>query len=126
AVIHALFLLAVLLGLSNLVQYIPNAVLAGILLGAGLGCIDFRGLSHLGKVPRSDAAVLLVVLGLTVFAGLIVAVAVGLVLSCFIFMKNVAAVSEAESAVALLEDEPPAGEVDIPAIYRDRLQRERS
>ena len=68
-VIHGLFLLAVLLGLSSLVQYIPNAVLAGILVGAGLGCIDFRGLSHLGKVPRSDAAVLLVVLGLTVFSG---------------------------------------------------------
>ena len=64
-VIHGLFLLAVLLGLSNLVQYIPNSVLAGILVGAGLGCIDFRGLSHIGKVARSDAFVLLVVLGLT-------------------------------------------------------------
>jgi SulP family sulfate permease len=120
-VIHALFLLAVLLGLSNLVQYIPNAVLAGILLGAGLGCIDFRGLSHLGKVPRSDAAVLLVVLGLTVFAGLIVAVAVGLVIASFIFMKNVADISERQTALSLLADEPWVDEVDIPAIYRDRL-----
>jgi sulfate permease, SulP family len=120
-VIHALFLLAVLLGLSNLVQYIPNAVLAGILLGAGLGCIDFRGLSHLGKVPRSDAAVLLVVLGLTVFAGLIVAVAVGLVIASLIFMKNVADISERQTALSLLADEPWVDEVDIPAIYRDRL-----
>jgi sulfate permease, SulP family len=120
-VIHALFLLAVLLGLSNLVQYIPNAVLAGILLGAGLGCIDFRGLSHLGKVPRSDAAVLLVVLGLTVFAGLIVAVAVGLVIASLIFMKNVADISERQTALSLLADEPWVDEVDIPAVYRDRL-----
>jgi SulP family sulfate permease len=120
-VIHGLFLLAVLLGLSNLVQYIPNAVLAGILLGAGLSCIDFRGLSHLGKVPRSDAAVLLVVLGLTVFAGLIVAVAVGLIIASFIFMKNVADISEGQTALSLLADEPWADEVDIPAIYRDRL-----
>jgi SulP family sulfate permease len=120
-VIHGLFLLAVLLGLSNLVQYIPNAVLAGILLGAGLSCIDFRGLSHLGKVPRSDAAVLLVVLGLTVFAGLIVAVAVGLVIASFIFMKNVADISERQTALSLLADEPWVDEVDIPAIYRDRL-----
>lgn len=120
-VIHALFLLAVLLGLSNLVQYIPNAVLAGILLGAGLGCIDFRGLSHLGKVPRSDAAVLLVVLGLTVFAGLIVAVAVGLVIASFVFMKNVADISERQTALSLLADEPWVDEVDIPAVYRDRL-----
>jgi sulfate permease, SulP family len=120
-VIHGVFLLVVLLGLSSLVQYIPNAVLAGILLGAGLGCIDFRGLSHLGKVPRSDAAVLLVVLLLTVFAGLIVAVAVGLVIASFIFMKNVADISERQTALSLLADEPWVDEVDIPAVYRDRL-----
>jgi sulfate permease, SulP family len=120
-VIHGLFLLAVLLGLSNLIQYIPNAVLAGILVGAGLGCIDLRGLRHIHKVPRSDAAVLLVVLGLTVFAGLIVAVAVGLIMASFIFMKNVADASERQTALSPLADEPWADEIDIPAEYRDRL-----
>jgi len=120
-VVHGLFLLAVLLGLSKLVQYIPNAVLAGILVGAGLGCIDFRGLAHLGKVPRSDAAVLLIVLGLTVFSGLIVAVAVGLIIASFIFMKKVADISEHQTAISLLADEPWADEIDIPAEYRDRL-----
>jgi SulP family sulfate permease len=120
-VIHGLFLLAVLLGLSNLVQYIPNAVLAGILVGAGLGCIDFRGFSHIRKVPRSDAAVLLVVLGLTVFSGLIVAVAVGLIMASLIFMKNVADISERQTALSLLADEPWADEIDVPVVYRDRL-----
>jgi SulP family sulfate permease len=120
-VIHGLFLLAVLLGLSNLLQYIPNAVLAGILVGAGLGCIDFRGLSHIRKVPRSDAAVLLVVLGLTVFSGLIVAVAVGLIMASLIFMKNVADISERQTALSPLADEPWADEIDVPAVYRDRL-----
>jgi sulfate permease, SulP family len=120
-VIHGLFLLAVLLGLSNLVQYIPIAVLAGILIGAGLGCIDFRGLSHLAKVPRSDAAILLIVLGLTVFAGLIVAVAVGLVIASFVFMKKVADISERQTTVSPLADEPWADEIDIPAAYRHRL-----
>jgi sulfate permease, SulP family len=120
-VVHGLFLLAVLLGLSKLVQYIPNAVLAGILVGAGLGCIDFRGLSHLGKVPRSDAAVLLIVLGLTVFSGLIVAVAAGLVVASFIFMKKVADISERQTAISPLADEPWVDEIDIPAEYRDRL-----
>jgi SulP family sulfate permease len=120
-VIHGLFLLAVLLGLSNLVQYIPNAVLAGILVGAGLGCIDFRGFSHIHKVPRSDAAVLLVVLGLTVFSGLIVAVAVGLIMASFIFMKKVADISERQTALSPLVDEPWADEIDVPAEYRDRL-----
>ena len=120
-VIHGLFLLAVLLGLSKLVQYIPNAVLAGILVGAGLGCIDFRGLSHLGKVQRSDAAVLLIVLGLTVFSGLIVAVAAGLVIASFIFMKKVADISERQTEISPLADEPWADEIDIPPDYRHRL-----
>lgn len=120
-VIHGLFLAAVLLGLSSLVQYIPHAVLAGILVGAGLGCIDFRGLSHLAKVPRSDAAILLIVLGLTVFAGLIVAVAVGLIIASFVFMKKVADISEQQTAISPLADEPWADEIDVPAAYRDRL-----
>jgi SulP family sulfate permease len=120
-VIHGLFLVVVLLGLSSLVQYVPNAVLAAILVGAGLGCIDFRGLSHLRQVPRSDAAVLLVVLALTVFVGLIVAVAVGVIIASLVFMKNVADISEKQTAVSLLADEPWADEIDIPAAYRDRL-----
>src|SRR6202047_4008730 len=120
-VIHALFLLAVLLGLSNLVQYIPYAGLAGLLVVAGLGCIDFRGLSHIHKVPRSDAAVLLIVLGLTVFSGLIVAVAAGLVVASFIFMKKVADISERQTAISPLADEAWVDEIDIPAEYRDRL-----
>jgi sulfate permease, SulP family len=120
-VIHGLFLLAVLLGLSSLVQYIPNAVLAGILVGAGLSCIDFRGLSHIGKVPRWDSAVFLIVLVLTVFSGLIVAVAVGLIIASFIFMKKVADISERQTAISPLANELWADEIDIPDEYRDRL-----
>jgi sulfate permease, SulP family len=120
-VVHGLFLLAVLLGLSGLVRYIPDAVLSGILVGAGLGCIDFRGLSHIAKVPRSDAAVLVIVLALTVFAGLIVAVSAGLVIASFVFMKKVADISERQTAISPLVDEPWADEIDIPAGLHNRL-----
>jgi SulP family sulfate permease len=120
-VVHGLFLLAVLLGLSGLVSYIPDAVLSGILVGAGLGCIDFRGLSHIAKVPRSDAAVLVIVLALTVFVGLIVAVSAGLVIASFVFMKKVADISERQTAISPLVDEPWADEIDIPAGLHNRL-----
>ncbi len=119
--VHGLFLLSVLLGLSGLVQYIPNAVLSGILLGAGLGCIDRRGLAHLGRVPRADAAVLLVVLLLTVFAGLIIAVAVGLVIASLMVMKKVADLSEQQTALSLLADEPWIDATDLPAAGRECL-----
>ena len=92
-----------------------------ILVGAGLGCIDFRGLSHIAKVPRSDAAVLVIVFALTVFAGLIIAVAAGLVIASFVFMKKVADICERQTAISPLADEPWADEIDIPTDLRHRL-----
>lgn len=120
-VIHGLFLLAVLLGLSGVVQYIPNAVLAGILVTAGLSCIDRRGLSHIAKVPRADAALMLLVLVLTVFSGVIVAVGIGMVAASFVFMKNVADLSEQQTTIGSMADEPWADEVGLPVADRDRL-----
>ena len=120
-VIHGLFLLAVLLGLSDAVALIPNAVLAGILVAAGVGCLDLRGLGHIARVPRADAAVMLLVLLLTVFAGVIMAVAVGMIAAAFIFMKKVADISEQQTTISPLGDEAWADEHDLPAAGRDRL-----
>lgn len=49
------FLAAVLLGLSGLLQHVPGAVLAGLLVAVGIGIIDRRGFSHILMLPRSDA-----------------------------------------------------------------------
>ena len=49
-VIHGLFLAAVLLDLSGLVQHVPHTILAGLLVAVGVGIIDYRGISHLSKV----------------------------------------------------------------------------
>lgn len=120
-VIHGLFLLAVLLGLSGLVRHIPTAVLAGILVAAGLGCIDYRGVSHLARIPRSDAVIMVLVFLLTLFLGLIAAVAVGLIVASLVFVKKVADLSERETTVAPLAEQPWADELDIPAECRDHL-----
>ncbi|RZN26339.1 SulP family inorganic anion transporter [Bradyrhizobium sp. Leo121] len=120
-VVHGLFLLAVLLGLSGVVRYIPTAVLAGILVAAGLSCIDRRGLGHITKVPRADAALMLLVLVLTVFSGVIVAVAAGLIAASFVFMKNVADLSEQQTTIGPMADEPWADELGLPAADHDRL-----
>ncbi|WP_020567814.1 SulP family inorganic anion transporter [Neolewinella persica] len=88
--IAGFFLLAVLLGLSGIVQYIPNGVLAGILLTVGIGIIDYKGFRHLRAVPRGDAVVMILVLFMTVFVGLLPAVAIGMVLATLLFMKKTA------------------------------------
>ena len=69
--IHALFLFAILMGLGALVQYVPLAVLAGILITVGWGIIDFRGFKDLRKIPRADAFVLLIVFFMTAFIDLL-------------------------------------------------------
>ena len=92
--IHGLFLLAVLLGLGKLVRFVPLSVLAGILITVGIGIIDFKGLKDIAKIPRADALVLLLVLFLTVFVDLLIAVGIGMVVACVLFMKRASDLTE--------------------------------
>ncbi|PHI18524.1 sodium-independent anion transporter [Lewinellaceae bacterium SD302] len=108
--IHGLFLLAVLLGLGSLASRIPLAVLAGLLIPVGIKIIDFKGLKHLTKVPKSDAAVLVIVLLITTFGSLIQAVGVGLALASLLFMIKSGKSGEerlSSSDLEALEDEKP-------------------
>ncbi|MBO4599456.1 MAG: SulP family inorganic anion transporter [Bacteroidales bacterium] len=86
--VHALLLLAILLGLGGLVKYVPLSVLAGILLTVGWGIIDFKGFKDLLRIPRADAVVLVVVFLVTVFVDLLTAVGIGMVIACVLFMKR--------------------------------------
>lgn len=87
-VVHALLLLAVMLGLGSVVKYVPLSVLAGILITVGWGIIDFKGFKDLLKIPRADAVVLIVVFLVTVFVDLLTAVGIGMVIACVLFMKR--------------------------------------
>ena len=86
--VHALFLLAIMLGLGSIVKYVPLSVLAGILLTVGVGIIDIKGFRDLFKIPRADAVVLVVVFLVTVFVDLLTAVGIGMVIACVLFMKR--------------------------------------
>lgn len=80
-VVHALFLLALLLGAAPLAAEIPLAVLAAILIKVGVDILDYRLLRLVRTAPRSDVGVMGSVFGLTVFVDLIIAVGAGVVLS---------------------------------------------
>src|SRR5262249_51471793 len=120
-VIHGLFLAAVLLGLSGLVRHVPRAVLAGLLVAVRLCVIHYRGFSHILKLPRSDAFLMLFVLVLTVFTDLIIAVAGGLIVASFVFMKKVSDLTERQTTLAPVADEPWADELTIPDAIRSKL-----
>ncbi|GAB3093725.1 SulP family inorganic anion transporter [Aestuariicella hydrocarbonica] len=88
--VHALVLLAVVLGLGSLASYIPHAVLAGILVKVGLDIIDWSYLKRAHRGPRWDLLLMALVLMLTVFVDLITAVAAGVVLAALAFVRQVA------------------------------------
>ncbi len=80
-VLRAVFLLALLLGLGRLVEPIPHAVLAAILINVGWSLIDRDLLMRMRHLTRVHLVVMLTTLGLTVFVDLITAGAVGLILA---------------------------------------------
>ena len=88
--LHALVLLAIVISLAPLASQIPHAVLAGILIKVGWDIIDVNYLQRAHKGPRWDLALMVLVLGLTVFVDLITAVAAGVVLAALAFVKQLA------------------------------------
>jgi SulP family sulfate permease len=89
-IIHALLLLAIILGLGPLASTIPHAVLAGILIKVGVDIIDWRYMTHIRYAPRPGVAIMFLVFGLTVFVDLILAVGVGMVAASLLFVKRMA------------------------------------
>jgi len=81
--------------------------LAGILITVGLGIIDYKGISHIKSIPVSDAVIMVIVLLLTVFVDLLVAVAAGMVLSSLLFMKKASDLVEQGSKVEPLKEFTP-------------------
>ncbi len=100
--IAGVLLLFILLALGPLAELIPAAVLAGILVTVGIGVMDYKGLKHMPQLPKSEVIVMLLVLFLTVFVGLVEAVAVGLILACILFMKKISDVIDHRTQTAPL------------------------
>jgi len=85
---HSVVLLAVALGLGPIAGHIPYAVLAGILTKVGLDIIDWGYLRRAPRAPRAGVILMALVMGLTVFVDLIVAVGVGMVAASLLFVKR--------------------------------------
>ena len=88
--IHALTLLCVLLFAAPLASYIPMAALAGILMVVAYNVGEWREISQLLKLTKTDISVWIVTFALTVFADLTVAVEAGMILAALLFIARVA------------------------------------
>ena len=81
----ALFLLMFILFASSLIEQIPMAALVGVMFIVVLGTFEWSSLRIMGKIPRHDAFVLVLVSGVTVVTDLAVAVIVGVIVSALVF-----------------------------------------
>nr|VFJ73343.1 MAG: sulfate permease, SulP family [Candidatus Kentron sp. FW] len=86
--LHAVVLLAIVLGAGVSASYIPHAVLAGILIKVGTDIIDWDYLKRLHRVPKVGAVIMFTVFSITVFVDLITAVTIGVIMASLAFMKR--------------------------------------
>lgn len=82
-VLRSLALIALIMGLGWLVEPIPLAVLAAVLMKVGYDIIDWKFLIRIRHVRRDYLLVMLLTFGLTVFLDLVTAVAIGLIAAGF-------------------------------------------
>ncbi len=108
--IHAVVLLLILLCLGPLTKHIPMACLAGVLVVVAYNMSEWRTFRALMSNPKSDVAVLLITFLLTVLFDLTVAIEVGLVIACLLFMKRVA---ETTNISVLTDEIVPNADVDV-------------
>ncbi len=89
-IVHAIVLLLFLLVLMPLAKMIPMPIIAAILFMVAYNMSEWRRFVKICKsAPKSDVLVLVVTFGLTVIFDLVVAIAIGLVLTAILFIKNI-------------------------------------
>ncbi len=93
-IVHAVVLLLILLLMMPLAKFIPMACLAGVLAVVAYNMSGWRTFKGLLKNPKSDVTVLLITFFLTVLFDLTVAIEVGLVIACVLFMHRVMETTE--------------------------------
>lgn len=88
AVFSALFLVAILLAVAPLAEYLPIAAMAGVLFLVAYALIDFKNIFSILKTSREESAVLLTTLVSALFAELEFAIFVGVILSLMLYLNR--------------------------------------
>lgn len=97
--VHALTLVLIVLFLAPLAVNVPLAALAAILFIVAWNMSEVRHFVRMVKrAPRADVAILLVTFALTVFADLVVAVNIGVILATLHFLRRMATSVEVRQA----------------------------
>ncbi len=94
AIFHGITLFFLFVVCMPLLQYVPLCVLASILIVVACNMFQVKAFLSYRKAPRSDVAVLIASCVLTFAFDLVLAIEVGMVMSCILFMKRMSDVTE--------------------------------
>ena len=109
-IVHAVVLLLIFLFLMPLARYIPMACLAGVLVVVAYGMCGWRSFVTLLKNPKSDITVLVITFLLTIIFDLTIAIEVGLIIACLLFMRRMA---ETTDVKVVLDEIDPYEDTDL-------------
>ncbi len=88
-IIHTVVLLLIFLFLMQLINMVPMACLAAVLIVVSYNMSGWRTVVGIFKSPKSDISVLLVTFLLTVIFDLTIAIEIGLLLAIILFLRRV-------------------------------------
>jgi SulP family sulfate permease len=98
-IVHAVTLVLIIVLLAPLAVHVPLAALAAILFVVAWNMSDLRHFAKMARrAPRADVTILLVTFLLTVFADLVVAVNIGVILAMLHFLRRMAGSVEVRQA----------------------------
>ena len=85
---------------SSLIEVIPLAALVGVMFMVVIGTFEWSSLRLVGKIPKADILVIILVSTVTVFFDLAIAVIVGIIVSALVFAweKGKAMTAEKETS----------------------------
>ena len=104
-IIHAVVLLLIFLFFMPLAKYIPMVCLAGVLVIVSYGMCGWRSFVALMRNPKSDVTVLLITFFLTIIFDLTVAIEVGLIIACLLFMKRMSETTDVKVIMDEINEE---------------------
>ena len=102
-VIHAVVLLLIFLFLMPLINLIPMACLAAVLIVVSYNMSGWRTIRSIFSNPKSDITVLAVTFFLTVIFDLTIAIEIGLILAVILFLRRVMENTEIKAYSGQLE-----------------------
>jgi len=120
--LHAVVLLAIVLGAGSMASEIPKAVLAGILIKVGTDIIDWDYLKRLKVAPKAGVLIMVTVLVVTVTIDLLLAVGIGMVMASFLFMKRMTDIQIAGMKAVTTPGEVPLSEEEETILANTRNQ----